>query len=127
MELVAVGVGLLIANMFGQASMIMLVLGGMISAALFTSALSIVKYTADPYEQLPAIVYWLMGALKTVSRAKWARLIPPPSIYLCVYIKNSRRTMRAVFARIDDIGDAVNNARVVARSRSMKTVIASGQ
>lgn len=95
MGLVAVGVGLLIANMFGQASMIMLVLGGMISAALFTSALSIVKYTADPYEQLPAIVYWLMGALKTVSRAKWARLIPPPSIYLCVYIKNSRRTMRA--------------------------------
>ena len=31
-------------------SMVILVLGGMISAALFTSALSIVKYTADPYD-----------------------------------------------------------------------------
>jgi iron complex transport system permease protein len=63
MGLVAVGVGLMIANLFGHASMIMLVLGGMISGALFTSALSIVKYTADPNEQLPAIVYWLMGSL----------------------------------------------------------------
>jgi iron complex transport system permease protein len=74
MGLAAVGVGLLIANMFGQASMVMLVLGGMISAALFTSALSIVKYTADPYEQLPAIVYWLMGSLGGVDMAqiRWA-------------------------------------------------------
>ena len=48
MGLVAVSVGRMIANMFGKASMILLVLGGMISAALFTSALSIVKYTAAP-------------------------------------------------------------------------------
>lgn len=77
MGLAAVGVGLLIANLFGQASMIMLVLGGMISAALFTSALSIVKYTADPYEQLPTIVYWLMGSLGGVDMAqiRWA-IIP---------------------------------------------------
>jgi iron complex transport system permease protein len=30
---------------------------------LFTSLLSVVKYVADPYDQLPAIVYWLMGGL----------------------------------------------------------------
>jgi iron complex transport system permease protein len=41
----------------------MLILGGIISGALFTSLLSIVKYLADPYNQLPAIVYWLMGGL----------------------------------------------------------------
>ena len=41
----------------------MLILGGIISGALFTSLLSIVKYVADPYNQLPAIVYWLMGGL----------------------------------------------------------------
>jgi iron complex transport system permease protein len=66
----------LIANMFGQGSMIMLVLGGMISAALFTSALSIVKYTADPYEQLPAIVYWLMGSLGglDMTQIRWAAI-----------------------------------------------------
>ncbi|GEC17515.1 FecCD family ABC transporter permease [Nitrobacter winogradskyi] len=76
MGLVAVSVGLMIANMFGKASMILLVLGGMISAALFTSALSIVKYTADPYEELPAIVYWLMGSLGGVdmTQIRWAMI-----------------------------------------------------
>jgi iron complex transport system permease protein len=45
----------------------MLLLGGIISGALFTSLLSIVKYLADPYNQLPAIVYWLMGGLSMVD------------------------------------------------------------
>lgn len=63
MALLAVGIGVGVANLFGPASIVMLVLGGMISGALFTSLLSIVKYTADPNDQLPAIVYWLMGSL----------------------------------------------------------------
>jgi iron complex transport system permease protein len=41
----------------------MLVLGGVISGSLFTSLLSIIKYIADPYSTLPAIVHWLMGSL----------------------------------------------------------------
>lgn len=48
--------------------LLMLILGGIISTALFTSLLSVVKYLADPYEQLPAIVYWLMGGLSAVER-----------------------------------------------------------
>ncbi|MFA5495070.1 MAG: iron ABC transporter permease, partial [Porticoccaceae bacterium] len=59
--LLAVLVGLGIANLFGSASIIMLVLGGVISSALFTSLLTIVKYVADPQSELPVIVYWLMG------------------------------------------------------------------
>lgn len=47
--------------------LLMLILGGIISGALFTSLLSVVKYLADPYEQLPAIVYWLMGGLSAVD------------------------------------------------------------
>jgi iron complex transport system permease protein len=47
--------------------LLMLILGGIISGALFTSLLSVVKYLADPYEQLPAIVYWLMGGLSAVG------------------------------------------------------------
>lgn len=48
--------------------LLMLILGGIISGALFTSLLSVIKYLADPYEQLPAIVYWLMGGLSAVDR-----------------------------------------------------------
>lgn len=61
---VAVGFAILIGSMVTNSrSTVMLVLGGVISAALFTSLLSIIKYVADPYSRLPAIVYWLMGSL----------------------------------------------------------------
>ncbi|PPQ35246.1 iron complex transport system permease protein [Rhodoblastus acidophilus] len=63
----AVALGVVIANLFGEASAITLILGGMISGAFFTAALSILKYAADPYDQLPAIVYWLMGSLAGIS------------------------------------------------------------
>lgn len=61
--LAAVGIGVGIAHLFGGGSIIMLVLGGILSGALFASLLTMVKYVADPYSQLPAIVYWLMGSL----------------------------------------------------------------
>ena len=63
---VAVAVGL--AHVYRVNTTVMLVLGGIISGALFTSLLSIVKYVADPYNQLPAIVYWLLGNLALADR-----------------------------------------------------------
>lgn len=63
----AVAVAMSIARMFRTHSIIMLVLGGIISGAFFTASLSIIKYTADPSNQLPAIVYWLMGNLSAVD------------------------------------------------------------
>lgn len=47
--------------------LLLLILGGIVSASLFTALLSVVKYLADPYRQLPAIVYWLMGGLSAVD------------------------------------------------------------
>lgn len=67
MALIAVGFGVFIANLFGPGTMVTLVLGGIISGALFTALLSITKYIADPYDELPAIVYWLMGSLQAVE------------------------------------------------------------
>lgn len=61
--LIAVG----IARMHKGNTILLLVLGGVISAALFTSLLSIIKYIADPFNQLPAIVQWLMGGLSLVD------------------------------------------------------------
>jgi iron complex transport system permease protein len=65
--LAAAGIGVGIAHLFGGGSLVMLVLGGILSGALFTSLLSVAKYLADPYNQLPAIVYWLMGSLGQVK------------------------------------------------------------
>ncbi len=74
--LAAVAIALAIARAFGQGSLIMLVLGGIVSGALFAALLSLVKYAADPYNELPAIVIWLMGSLASVDirDALWVAL-----------------------------------------------------
>ena len=43
-----------------------LVLSGVIVSALFTAAVSFLKYKADIYQQLPAMVFWTMGSLNSV-------------------------------------------------------------
>jgi iron complex transport system permease protein len=64
----AVGLAVLIGTMVTNSrSTVMLVLGGVISGSLFTSLLSVIKYVADPYSTLPAIVYWLMGSLSSAE------------------------------------------------------------
>ena len=62
---VVIAVGM--AKMYKGNAVLLLVLGGVVSGALFTSLLSIVKYVADPYNQLPAITVWLMGGLSLVD------------------------------------------------------------
>jgi iron complex transport system permease protein len=44
-----------------------LVLAGIISSAIFSSGVGILKYMADPLSQLPDIVFWLMGGLWAVT------------------------------------------------------------
>ena len=66
--LIAVFAALAISAVSRGNQLLMLILGGIISGALFTSLLSVVKYLADPYEQLPAITYWLMGGLAAIDR-----------------------------------------------------------
>lgn len=65
--LVAVASGVAIASLFASPSVLMLVLGGIISNALFTGLLSVVKYVADPQDQLPTIIYWMLGSLSAVD------------------------------------------------------------
>lgn len=64
--LVALGVSALYSR---SGSVIVLVLGGVISGSLFTSLLSVLKYAADPNDALPAITYFLMGSLGFASKS----------------------------------------------------------
>lgn len=61
--MLAVLLSYLIGKVYNTAPTIMLVLGGVIVSSVFTALISFAKYVADPYEQLPAIVFWLMGSL----------------------------------------------------------------
>lgn len=65
---IAVSIALFISMFNKQNQVILLILGGVVSSAFFSSLLSITKYMADPYNQLPAIVYWLMGSLALIDK-----------------------------------------------------------
>jgi len=88
---IAVGATLGIAKVYRSNTIIMLVLGGIISGAFFTSLLSILKYTADPYNQLPAIVYWLMGSLASVDRSTVLFITLPTIIGILIIILHARQ------------------------------------
>jgi len=77
MGMLAVGFAVLIATLFGRMSIIMLILGGVISGGLFAALLSIIKYLADPDDTLPAIVYWLMGSLARAELTQMGWLAIP--------------------------------------------------
>ncbi len=56
----------------GKNSIVMIVLAGMVISAVFEALVSLLKYIADPEEELPVITYWLMGSM---SRATYNNLI----------------------------------------------------
>jgi len=65
--ILAVALSYTIGRIYDTAPVIMLVLGGVIVSSIFAALLSLIKYIADPYNDLPAIVFWLMGSLSSAS------------------------------------------------------------
>lgn len=66
--LAAVSMALAIARAVAVRPILMLVLAGLVVASVFNSSITLIKYLADPYNELPAIVFWIMGS---VSRTEW--------------------------------------------------------
>jgi iron complex transport system permease protein len=50
----------------GHEPVLVLVLVGVVVGALAGAGLSLLKYLADPHDQLPAITFWLLGSLSAV-------------------------------------------------------------
>ena len=55
----------------------MLVLTGVVIGALLGAGVGLVKYIADPYNQLPAMTFWLLGSLAAASAADLMPLLGP--------------------------------------------------
>jgi len=73
---IAVAAATLLAKFFPGNRLIMLIMGGVISSSLFTSLLSVIKFVADTQNELPAIVYWLMGGFSAVSLSAATMVLP---------------------------------------------------
>lgn len=75
--ILAVGVAIGLAEMYHGDRILLLVLGGIISSSLFNALFLLMKYLADPYNQLPAIIYWLMGGFSLADPKTTAILSVP--------------------------------------------------
>ncbi|WP_370576026.1 FecCD family ABC transporter permease [Methanomethylovorans sp.] len=59
------------------AGTLVFVLSGIIVGSVFTALISLAKYVADPYDELPAIVFWLMGSLVDVRYKDLLWIVAP--------------------------------------------------
>jgi iron complex transport system permease protein len=75
--LIAVAAVYLIATAIrGRDPILVLVLGGIVVGSLFGSGVALMKFLADPYNQLPAITFWLLGSLAAAHGSDLASLAP---------------------------------------------------
>ena len=59
---------------------LVLVLTGVVVGALLGAGVGLVKYLADPYNQLPAMTFWLLGSLSATSTADLLPLFGPVAL-----------------------------------------------
>ncbi|MBU2841053.1 iron ABC transporter permease [Acidithiobacillus thiooxidans] len=130
--LLAVLVALFISRLYPVNPVLMLVLGGIISGALFTALLTMVQYLANPYTQLPTIVYWLMGNLSGV-RLSELRIMAIPIILAVLALTALGKTMNVLSMGDEEahaLGVSVHWARiwiiVIATIASALTVSLAG-
>ncbi|MFD5557102.1 FecCD family ABC transporter permease [Streptomyces sp. NPDC127068] len=68
--LAALAVVLMIGRLSTGSPLLMIVLGGTVTGAFFAALVSFTTYVADPYSELPSIVFWLLGSLSTADYGK---------------------------------------------------------
>jgi iron complex transport system permease protein len=61
----------------GHDPILVLILAGVVIGALLGSVLALLKYLADPYNQLPAITFWLLGSLSATNLGDIATTLAP--------------------------------------------------
>lgn len=85
--LVAVGVVYLIGSaMRARDPILLLVLTGVVIGALLGAGVGLVRYVADPYNQLPAMTFWLLGSLASTTASDLVPLLGPVALGTLVLV-----------------------------------------
>ncbi len=74
--LLAVAITYWMSRVYKTAHILLLVLSGVVVGTLFSALIGGIKFIADPYDKLPAITYWLMGSLSSVTPKEMWTTIP---------------------------------------------------
>jgi iron complex transport system permease protein len=65
---------------------LVLVLTGVVIGSLLGAGVGLVKYLADPYNQLPAMTFWLLGSLAATNVADLVPLVGPVAVGTLVLV-----------------------------------------
>jgi len=85
--LVGLGFSYLLARRLHYGGWILrLVLAGISVSALFSAGLGLLKYMADPLNQLPEITFWLLGGLASITWQRLLTILPVVVIGLIITI-----------------------------------------
>ncbi|MCT7587327.1 FecCD family ABC transporter permease [Aliarcobacter butzleri] len=68
--LIAIGLVFILSGAYKKASILTVILSGIVITAFFSAATSLLTFFADPYSNMPAIVFWLMGSLASATYEK---------------------------------------------------------
>jgi iron complex transport system permease protein len=74
------------ASVRSRDPILVLVLTGVVVGSLFGAGVGLVKYLADPYNQLPAMTFWLLGSLSATGVHDLLPLFGPVAIGAAVLI-----------------------------------------
>jgi iron complex transport system permease protein len=85
--LVAVAAVYVIGSMLqARDPILVLVLTGVVIGALLGAGIGLVKYLADPYNQLPAMTFWLLGSLAATTASDLLPLAGPVALGTAVLV-----------------------------------------
>jgi iron complex transport system permease protein len=85
--LIAVAAVYIIGSMVrSRDPILVLVLTGVVIGSLLGAGVGLVKYLADPYNQLPAMTFWLLGSLSATGVTDLAPLFGPVALGTAVLI-----------------------------------------
>lgn len=98
-----------------------LILAGIAVSALFSAGIGLIKYTADPLDQLPAITFWMLGGL---WHADWTQVVPTTLVAVPALIVMLAYRWRLNLLALDDrVGFSLGVA--TGRERILMMVVAT--
>jgi iron complex transport system permease protein len=82
-----VGIVMLIASrLTAHDALVTLILTGVVVASLLGAGISLTKYVADPYNELPAITFWLMGSFAASTYRELSAIVLPTALALALLV-----------------------------------------
>lgn len=67
-----------------------LILGGVIVSSFFAALISILKFIADPYSQLPTITFWFMGSFASINYTHFYAFLPMTAGIVMIFLARWR-------------------------------------